>query len=74
MAEQKEPILQENTNRFFSNGVKSQIKEYFKANNFRLAKSAAAADRIFSTLMGDVVEPRREFIQSHAKYVTNIDV
>ncbi len=35
---------------------------------------AAAADRIFSMLMGDVVEPRREFIQSHAKYVTNIDV
>ena len=35
---------------------------------------AAAADRIFSILMGDVVEPRREFIQTHAKYVTNIDV
>jgi len=34
---------------------------------------AAAADRIFSILMGDVVEPRREFIQTHAKYVTNID-
>ncbi|MCF7808276.1 MAG: DNA topoisomerase (ATP-hydrolyzing) subunit B [Candidatus Marinimicrobia bacterium] len=35
---------------------------------------AASADKIFSTLMGDVVEPRREFIQTHAKYVTNIDV
>ena len=36
-------------------------------------EDAAVADKIFSTLMGDMVEPRREFIQSHAKYVTNID-
>jgi len=34
--------------------------------------SAAEADRIFSMLMGDDVLPRREFIQSHAKYA-NID-
>jgi len=34
--------------------------------------SAAEADRIFSMLMGDEVLPRREFIQSHAKYA-NID-
>jgi DNA gyrase subunit B len=36
-------------------------------------ESAAEADRIFSMLMGDDVAPRREFIESHAKYA-RIDV
>ena len=37
-------------------------------------ESAATADKIFETLMGDAVEPRKEFIEKHAKYVRNLDV
>jgi DNA gyrase subunit B len=37
-------------------------------------EDASAADRLFSMLMGDQVEPRREFIETFAKSVTNLDV
>jgi DNA gyrase subunit B len=37
-------------------------------------EEAFEADLIFSTLMGDKVEPRRKFIEDNAKYVRNLDV
>ena len=37
-------------------------------------EDAMKADEIFSVLMGDKVEPRREFIENNSKLVVDLDV
>ena len=37
-------------------------------------EDAMRADETFTILMGDKVQPRREFIEQNAQYVTNLDV
>jgi DNA gyrase subunit B len=38
------------------------------------AEDAMAADEVFTLLMGDKVEPRKEFIEENATLVTDLDV
>ena len=46
----------------------------FRAPDLASARNVTGVDEIFTILMGDEVEPRRNFIQTHALEVRNLDV
>jgi len=59
-----------NADQLFDTAMNPETRTLLRVN----LEDAALADEVFDMLMGDQVPPRKKFIQTHAKYVRNLDV